>query len=51
MKVYIQAYKNGIPHNFNSMNAFQDFYEMKVKVIPFHEKVARLLPAADANII
>ncbi len=36
MKAYIQSYKNGIPHNYNFMNAYQGFYEMGFEVIPFH---------------
>lgn len=37
MKAYIQSYENGIPHNYNFMNAYQGFYEMGFEVIPFHD--------------
>ena len=37
MKVYIQSYENGIPHNYNFMNAYQGFYEMGFEVVPFHD--------------
>lgn len=38
MKVYIQSYKNGIPHNYNFMNAYQGFYEMGIEIINFHDR-------------
>ena len=28
MKAYIQSHENGIPHNYNFMNAYQGFYEV-----------------------
>jgi hypothetical protein len=34
MKAYIQSHENGIPHNYNFMNAYQGFYEMGFEVIP-----------------
>lgn len=37
VKVYIQSYENGIPHNYNFMNAYQGFYEMGFEVVPFHD--------------
>ncbi len=37
MKAYIQSHENGIPHNYNFMNAYQGFYEMGFEVIPFHD--------------
>lgn len=37
MKANIQSYENGIPHNYNFMNAYQGFYEMGFEVIPFHD--------------
>lgn len=37
MKVYVQSYENGIPHNYNFMNAYQGFYEMGFEVIHFHD--------------
>ena len=38
MKVFIQSYESGIPHNYNFMNAYQGFDEMGIEVIPFHDK-------------
>lgn len=38
MKVYIQSYSNGIPHNYNFMNAWQGFKEMGFEVVTFCEK-------------
>ena len=38
MKVFIQSYERGIPHNYNFMNAYQGFDEMGIEVIPFHDK-------------
>ena len=37
MKAYIQSHENGIPHNYNFMNAYQGFYEMGFEIIPFHD--------------
>ena len=37
MKVYVQSHENGIPHNYNFMNAYQGFYEMGFEVVPFHD--------------
>lgn len=37
MKVYIQANKNGIPHNYNFMNAYQGFYEMGHEIVMFSD--------------
>ena len=37
MKVFIQSRKNGIPHNYNIMSAYQGFYEMGFEVIPFYD--------------
>ena len=37
MKVYIQSDKNGIPHNYNFMNACQGFREMGFEIVPFHD--------------
>lgn len=37
MKVYVQSYKNSIPHNYNFMNAYQGFYEMGFEIVPFHD--------------
>lgn len=36
MKVYIQSYENGIPHNYNFMNAYQGFYEMGFEIVTFY---------------
>ena len=38
MKVYIQSYKNSIPHNYNFMNAYQGFDEMGFEIIHFHDQ-------------
>lgn len=35
MKVYVQSFSNGVPHNYNFMNAWQGFREMGFEVIPF----------------
>lgn len=35
MKVYVQSFLNGVPHNYNFMNAWQGFREMGFEVIPF----------------
>lgn len=35
MKAYIQSHENGIPHNYNFMNAYQGFYEMGLKLFLF----------------
>lgn len=37
MKVYIQSYQNGIPHNYNFMNAWQGFREMGFEILPFSD--------------
>ena len=37
MKVYIQSYQNGTPHNYNFMNAYQGFYEMGFEIVPFSD--------------
>ena len=37
MKIYIQSYENGIPHNYNFMNAYQGFSEMGFEIVPFND--------------
>lgn len=37
MKVYIQSDKNGIPHNYNFMNAYQGFREMGFETVMFND--------------
>ena len=37
MKVYIRSYENGIPRNYNFMNAYQGFREMGFEIVPFHD--------------
>lgn len=37
LKVYIQSGENGIPHNYNFMNAYQGFYEMGFELVRFCE--------------
>lgn len=37
MKVYIQSDRNGIPHNYNFMNAYQGFREMGFEIIMFYD--------------
>ena len=37
VKVYIQSYENGIPHNYNFMNAYQGFYEMGFEIVRFSD--------------
>lgn len=46
MKVYIQSDKNGIPHNYNFMNAYQGFREMGFETIMFsdHETLLQSNP-------
>lgn len=36
MKVYIQSDKNGIPCNYNFMNAYQGFREMRFETVMFN---------------
>lgn len=36
MKVYIQSYENGVPHNYNFANAMSGFREMGFEIVPFH---------------
>jgi hypothetical protein len=38
MKAYIQSYPEGIPHNYNFMNAYQGFREMGFEIILFSNK-------------
>lgn len=38
MKVYIYSDKNGIPHNYNFMNAYQGFREMGFETILFNDE-------------
>lgn len=37
MKVYVQSFPTGIPHNYNFMNAWQGFREMGFEVITFSD--------------
>ncbi len=37
MKAYIQSYPNGVPHNYNFMNAWQGFREMGFEIVPFND--------------
>lgn len=37
MKAYIQSFANGVPHNYNCMNAYQGFREMGFEVITFSD--------------
>lgn len=50
MKVYIQSYSNGTPHNYNFMNAFQGFREMGFETIPFSD-TAQLQDGQPENIV
>ena len=36
MRVFIQASKEYIPHNYNFFNAYQGFKEMGHKIVMFH---------------
>lgn len=36
MKVYVQSYENGVPHNYNFANAMSGFREMGFEIVPFH---------------
>lgn len=35
MKVYIQSYKNGLPHNVNFFSAYDGFADMGAETVPF----------------
>ena len=47
MKAYIQSYQNGVPHNYNFMNAWQGFKEMGFEIIPFSD--AKTLKTSEGN--
>lgn len=35
MKIYIQSRENGVPRNYNFMNAYQGFEGMGFEIVPF----------------
>lgn len=37
MKVYVQSYKNGIPHNHNFYNAYEGFLQMGFEIVMFND--------------
>lgn len=37
MKVYVQSYKNGIPHNHNFYNAYEGFFQMGFEIVMFSD--------------
>ena len=50
MKVYIQADKRSIPHNYNFMCAYQGFYEMGFETILFND-AEQLLESSKEDIV
>lgn len=51
MKVYVQSYKNGIPHNHNFYNAFEGFHEMGFETVPFSEKEELLTSSLEDVVV
>ncbi|MBQ4310440.1 MAG: ATP-grasp domain-containing protein [Oscillospiraceae bacterium] len=50
MKVYIRSYENGIPRNYNFMNAYQGFREMGFEIVPFHD-IGKLRESRKEDIV